>query len=661
MAERTPPSKLALDPRSRGWVLLATLACLVPLLLQLATPLGPGIGAVAVVVALLTRRQALAGWMRILLAVLLAGAVFAVMGLNFGRDTGCALLAAMLAIKPAETASLRDGRSLIGFALFAPFATFLLDQGPLSLLLGLAAAAFALVALQQMAEVESGETRTETPAWRRFGSVGRMVAIGLPLAFAAFWLFPRMASPMWGAPDRAQARPGLADSMSPGQWVDLLTDDSPAARARFFGATPPVQQMYWRGPVMLEFDGRTWSQVPWMRHRNAPAVTPSRQAWDYELELEPTDRRQLVALDLPLSAPEGSSLGADYSLQTTHEPLRDVTRWRMRSSRPEVFEPVLERNMRRLALELRPGFNPRAVALAHEWREAAGADDLAIVQRALQWIRGEFAYTLAVLPPGRHAVDEFLFDSKAGYCEQFSSSFTVLMRAAGIPARVVIGYAGGEYNRIGGYWLLRRSDAHAWSEVWLEGRGWVRVDPTAAVAPERVFDTLADRANAEGSLIAPLLPAFQVGDWMRRGWNDFVLGFDANRQAQLLRPLGIDEIPPQGLVLLFGLVAVIALAAAVWLVTREARERDPVLRAWHALGRRYRRLGLGREPHEPAGDWARRVVGARPQDAGLNALSQRFAQWRYAPRNDPGARAPVVSRGLVRDLRAFRPLPENPA
>jgi len=235
MAERAPPP--VLDPRSRGWVLLATLACLVPLLLQLVMPLGPGIGVAAVVVALLARRTAMAGWMRVLLALLLGGAVFAVMGLNLGRDTGCALLAAMLAIKPAETTTLRDGRSLVGFALFAPFATFLLDQGPLSLLLGVAAAAFALVALHQMAEAESGEARTPQPAWRRLGAVGRMVAIGLPLALAAFWLFPRMASPMWGAPDRAQARPGLADSMSPGQWVDLLTDDSPAARARFFGAT----------------------------------------------------------------------------------------------------------------------------------------------------------------------------------------------------------------------------------------------------------------------------------------------------------------------------------------------------------------------------------------------------------------------------------------
>jgi transglutaminase-like putative cysteine protease len=560
----------------------------------------------------------------------------------------------MLAVKPAETASMRDGRSLVGFALFAPFATFLLDQGPLSLLTGLSAAACALAALQQLADVESGLAAAAGAGWRRFGAVGRLAAIGLPLALAAFWLFPRVASPMWGAPDRAQARPGLADSMSPGQWSDLLTDDSPAARARFFGATPPQEQMYWRGPVMFEFDGRSWHALPWLRQRTPPAVVPGGRSWDYELELEPTDRRQLVALDLPLAAPPGAGLGADLALRT-RRPLQEVSRWRMRSARPRTFEAVLDREMRRLALQLPEGFNPRTVALAREWRRAAGTDDRAVVERALRWIGDEFAYTLAVLPPGRHAVDEFLFESKAGYCEQFSSSFTVLMRAAGIPARVVGGYAGGEYNRLGDYWLLRRSDAHAWVEVWLEGSGWTRVDPTAAVAPGNVFDTLADRVNAEGGLVAPLLPAFQVGDWLRRGWNDFVLGFDAERQSQLLRPLGIDRVEPEVLVLLFGVVAVGALAIAIWLATREARERDPVLRAWHALGERYRSLGLARAAHEPAGDWTARVLAARPRDAALETLSRRFADWRYAAGPDHEGRA----RQLVRDLHAFRPHPEN--
>lgn len=639
-----------LDPRTRGWVLLAALACLVPLLLQLPRSLAMGIGATALLVAGLSRRHVLPTWMRVGMALALAAIVLAALDFSVGRDTGCALLAAMLAIKPAETAGLRDGRSLIGFALFAPFATFLLDQGPLSLVLGLIAVTLGLVALQQLADLESGDTRRTATAWRRVASVWRMVAIGLPLALAAFWLFPRMASPLWGVPERVQARPGLADSMSPGQWVDLLTDDAPAARVRFFGATPPKNQMYWRGPVMVHFDGRTWTQSDRLRRAPAPPVRPGRTRWDYELELEPTDRRQLVALDLLLDVPDGALLSGDYGLRV-HKPLGELSRWRLQSAPPQAFESQLDRNLRRLALELPPGYNPRTLALARQWRGEAGNDDDAIVRRALAWIEDEFAYTLSVPPPGRHAVDEFLFTHKAGYCEQFSASFVVLMRAAGIPARVVGGYAGGERNPIGGYWLLRRSDAHAWAEVWRPQRGWVRIDPTAAVAPERVFDTLADRAEASGSMLGTLMPALQVGDWLRRGWNDFVLGFDARRQAQILQPLGIDDIPPQQLVLLFALVALLALLVAVWLVTREARERDPVLRAWHRLDARYARIGLGRDPSEPAGDWARRVLRDRPQDSKLNVLSARFAEWRYA-RGD-GDKA--ASRTLIRDLRAYHP------
>lgn len=648
------PASAALDPRSRGWVLLAALASLLPLLLQVQRPLAIGLGATALVVALLARNRPLPGWLRVVAALALVAVVMAVMGFNLARDTGCALLAAMLAIKPAETTGVRDARSLVGFALFAPFATFLLDQGPLSLGVGLVAATCGLIALQRVADLESGDVHRALPTWRRVASAWRMIAIGLPLALAAFWLFPRLPAPLWGAPERSQARPGLADSMTPADWVELLTDDAPAARVRFFGPVPPKDQMYWRGPVMVHFDGRTWIQSPAARHSPAPTVALGPERWEYELELEPTDREQLVALDLPALAPAGATLGGDYGLRVA-KPLGDLSRWRMRSSPPRAFEPQMHPNLRRQALELPEGYNPRTVALARQWRAEAGGDDAAIIRRALAWVRAEFAYTLAVPPLGRHAVDEFLFVHKAGYCEHFSSAFVVLMRGAGIPARVVGGYAGAERNPIGDYWLLRRSDAHAWAEVWLAERGWIRVDPTAAVSPERVFDTLADRASASGSMLGTLMPALHVGDWMRRGWNDFVLGFDARRQARMLRPLGIDEIPPQRLVLLFGLVALLALLAAAWLVTREAREPDPILRAWHRLGARYARLGLGREPHEPAGDWARRVSQARPQDSKLNMLSARFAEWRYA--RGHGDRP--AARILVRDLRAYHPQRET--
>ena len=501
-----------MDPQSRAWTLLAAGACLLPLLLQLPGLLGAGIGAAGVLATLLSWRRPLPGWLRLLLALVLVGAVLASARFQLGRDTACALLAAMLAIKPAETSGLRDARSLLGFALFAPFATFLLDQGPLPLLLGLFGATLALAALLRLAELESGEIAAGVaplPPWRRFVAVWRLLAVGLPLALATFWLFPRLATPLWGVPERAIARPGLSDHMTPGAWLDVLGDDSTALRVQFLGATPARAQMYWRGPVLWDYDGRTWTPARWLRSLPPAPVRRGTPRWDYQLELEPTDKRQLVALALPLAAPAGTRLSRDYGLYA-ERPLGSLTRWRMQSAPPQAFAMDLPRTLRREALALPPGFNPRTVAMARQWRREAGDDDAAIARRAMQMIRDGFGYTLATPLLGHDAVDEFLFDYRAGYCEHFSSAFVVLMRAAGIPARVVTGYVGGYRNPIGGYWLVRNSDAHAWAEVWLPGRGWVRFDPTAAVAPERIRDAARAVEPHREQVHHPLAPDLQV-------------------------------------------------------------------------------------------------------------------------------------------------------
>ena len=641
----------SLDPRTRAWCLAAAAACVLPLLLQLQPWLALSIAVAGVAATALSWRRPLPTVARLLLALLLLAFVLAAMRFSLGRDTGCALLAAMLAVKPTETFGVRDARSLVGFALFAPFATFLLDQGPLSLALGVVAAVLALAALQRLAELASGDL--EAPgARRRLGNVVRMAALGLPFALAAFWLFPRLAAPLWGVPERALARPGLSDEMSPGQWLDLMTDDSPALRARFFGPVPDQAQMYWRGPVLLHYDGRTWTQPGWMGSLPPADVRPGTPTWDYEIALEPTDRRQLVALDLPLSAPPDARMAIDHGLHV-RKPLSSLTRWRLRSAPPLAYEPVLKVTLRQAALRLPEGFDPRTHALARAWRNQAGADDAAIVRRALDWIRDDFGYTLDTPLPGRHAVDEFLFDTQAGYCEHFSSAFVVLMRAAGIPARVVTGYVGGYRNPIGDYWLVRRSDAHAWAEVWLDGPGWTRVDPTAAVAPEHIYDTLADRSPGAG--FGELAPAVDMADWLRRGWNDFVLGFDAARQRALVQPLGL-EATPWRLAGVFATIAGLALALTAWLVARRERERDIVLRAWRMVGRRYAHLGLGRRPDEPALAWAARVAAARPDGApGLVALSGRFARWRYARRQGDVPVDASAARALADDLRAHRP------
>ncbi|WP_312708834.1 DUF3488 and transglutaminase-like domain-containing protein [Stenotrophomonas sp.] len=636
-----------IDRNARGWTLASAALALLPLLLQLPTLLAAVFAGTAVLTALLSQRRVLPMPMRMLLVLAMLGAIVWQMGaVRPGRDTGCALLAAMLAIKSSELRSLRDARSLIGFALFAPFAAFLLDQGPLTTALAALAGITGLLALQRLAQGEGHSA--PVPLRGQLHGVGRLMLIGLPLALACFWLFPRLATPLWGIPERAVGSPGLSDTMEPDQWLDLMADDTPALRVQFFGAAPAPQQRYWRGPVLTRFDGHIWRRDPAARLRAPAAVEQTAPGWDYQIDYEPTDRRQLVALDLPRSAPAGARLDADMSL-SSDERLSALTRWRMQSAPARRFDAALSAEQRRAALQLPEGFNPRTATLARQWRQQARNDDAAVVRRALAWITADFSYTLETPMAGRDPVDAFLFDYKAGFCQHFSSSFVVLMRNAGIPSRVVTGFAGGTRNRIGDYWVVRRMDAHAWAEVWLPQQGWVRVDPTAAVAPERILDTLDDRllADTDQGLQQRWLQIGQVGDWLRRGWNDLVLSFDARRQQQMLQRLGIDTLGPGQLLAGFVMAVLLALAWMAWLLARGERERDPLLRAWHRLGRRYARRGLGREPHEPPMAWARRVHAQHP-DPALLALSQRFADARYA-----GTCTDLAA--LLRDLRRHRP------
>ncbi|HIE1097819.1 transglutaminaseTgpA domain-containing protein [Stenotrophomonas maltophilia] len=638
---------LALDRSTRSWTLACGALALLPLLLQLPSLLAAVIAVAAMLTAALSWRRVLPMPVRLLLVLGMLAAIVWQMGMvRPGRDTGCALLAAMLAIKSSELRTLRDARSLLGFALFAPFAAFLLDQGPLTTTLAALAGVGALLSLQRLAQDEGHAGRLP---WRgQLRGIGRLLAIGLPLALAGFWLFPRLATPLWGVPERAVGSPGLSDSMEPGQWLDLMADDTPALRVQFFGAVPEPSQRYWRGPVLTDFDGHRWSRDPASARRPAAVVEAGAGGWDYQIDYEPTDRRLLVALDLPSQAPQGSRFDADMSLRSD-QALSALSRWRLHSAPPQRFDATLPPYLRHATLRLPAGFNPRTAQLARQWRQDAGSDDAAIVRRALQWIGRDFSYTLETPPAGRDPVDEFLFGYKAGFCQHFSSSFVVLMRNAGIPARIVTGFAGGTRNRIGDYWVVRRMDAHAWAEVWLPQRGWVRVDPTAAVAPERILDTLDDRlqAGADSPLQQRWLKLGQMGDWLRRGWNDLVLSFDARRQQQLLKPFGLDELGPGQLVAGFVMAALMALAWMAWLLARGERERDPLLRAWHRLGRRYARLDLARAPHETAQQWALRVHARRP-DPALLALSQRFADARYA-----GTCTDLAS--LLRDLRRHRP------
>ena len=416
----------------------------------------------------------------------------------------------------------------------------------------------------------------------------------------------------------------------------------------FDGPIPSHDALYWRGLVMWNFDGRGWTQPDWPRERPPAPFSSTAKPVHYEITLEPTDKQYLFALDLPQSAPENAALAQDRSLYS-QQPISNLRAYAMTSYAPTRFEPDLDPGILAAALRLPPGYDPRARALARQWRSES-RDDTEIVSRALAMYHANFSYSLAAPPLGRNSVDEFLFDTKIGYCEHFSSSFTFLMRAAGIPARVVTGYVGGYRNPIGDYWLVRQSDAHAWSEVWLRGSGWTRVDPTAAVAPDRVFLRSADAAGGPGS--GSFGELFDVGDWMRRGWNNFVLSFNAARQQSLLSAFGLHDADSGEMVIVFAVVSGVLLVLVVLVQLRDRGQRpDPLLRAWACFTARLGKAHLRKLSHEPALAYARRVSALLPaQRNDVLSLSARFVSARYArPVVDDQAR-----RALIQALRAFR-------
>lgn len=636
-----------LAPSLRRFSGVSALACALPLLL-----LQPGWLAIVLLATCalsLWSEKSWPAWLRLLLVLTIGGLVMAAYGFRVGRDTASSGLLAMLMLKSYETYSLRDARSLLGFSLFAPFAAFLDDQGPITL--GLALPALLLSTMAWAALLQGSLSDMWRLAWR----AGRALAMALPLALAGFWLFPRLAAPMWGLPDNAVSQMGLGDRMTPFDWQDVLVDDRAAMRVRFPGATPARDQMYWRGPVLTRFDGEAWSRDDSAALRPAPRIAAKGQTISYEVMLEPTNRRDLLVLELPLDAPESSRVNSEMTAIRS-DPITNLMRYEGHSAPYSIIEDVLPDWERRMLLSLPPNRDPRVRALARQW-QAETPDPEQLTNRFLDWMRRDFKYTLAAPPLGYNATDEFLFSTRLGFCQHFSSAYVVFMRAAGIPARVVTGYVGGRYNNIGDYWRINRKDAHAWAEVWIEGHGWKRVDPTAAIAPENILDTVDDlqaqqQAGIAGFAGSMLEPMFDGGDFLRRQWNELVLGFDSVRQKGLLKPFGIEEADNWQLVVAFAVGAMIALAITLLLLLRQHRDRsDPLVRAWRRVVRRLARAGLRKHESEPPLSFVERVALERPALAErLLTLGRRYSDCRYAGHGlDADERLQ-----LIKDLRDFR-------
>ena len=591
-------------------------------------------------------------WLKLPLLALLAITIVAYYGTIFGQEPGSALAVGLLVLKLLESERPRDARMGVAFACFGLMAALLFDQG---LVATVVVALGLLPALATLRALEPAQVPTSLPRSLLPGML--LLAAAVPLALLAFALVPRLSSPLWGAPNPDQGHTGLSDRMSPGNLTELLTDDSPAMRVSFDGPPPPPAQRYFRAYVMWLYDGRTWEHAQLRQADGQPRPPESLQAESstgYSIDLEPSQSTVLPALDVPLAAPADARMSADHEL-FADKPAREPLHYTVRSALAYRLQAQLPAPERRLALALPRGFNPRAQALASQWRARWGSDDAAIVRQALTLFHdGGFRYTLAPAPLGRDAVDDFLFNTREGFCEHYASSFTVLMRAAGIPARVVTGYQGGYWNSLGNYLLVRQSEAHAWSEVWLQGRGWVRADPTAAVRPERVS---LGASAAAGDQLGWTQSGWLEGlrnrwDVVNHWWTQGVIGFDALRQRGLLRPFGIHDTGTTmlGLLLAAGSALFVALGVG-WALWRRERP-EPLRQALRHLEARLARVGVTRRRGEGPQHYLRRAARALPaQRSELEQLMNRYLDLRYA-HEEP---VPELLRAFQRAVREFRP------
>lgn len=572
----------------------------------------------------------------------------------FGREPGSALACAMLALKLVETETRRDARTAICFAAFVLMSALLFDNG-----LGFTLALFAalVIFLAALRELESPVPCAPLTAWRgklRAALRGGALALGaaLPLTLCLFVFLPRLGSPLWGAPTDTSARTGLGQSMEPGSVQELLIDDSPAFRVNFDGPLPPRAQLYWRGPVLWHFDGRAWTHPEFFASgRQSGELQTSGPNIRYEVTLEPTDRHWLLALDMPVSVPEDAVRGADMSV-VSRTPVTSLLRYHAVSAPHYRLEPTLDAVHRSLALQLPSGFDPRARALAQSWRQDLRSDD-AIIGAALQLFHNAFFYTLNAPLLGRDSVDDFLFDTRRGFCEHYASSFTFLMRAAGIPARVVTGYQGGYYNATGNYLIVRQSDAHAWTEVWLEGRGWVREDPTAAVSPQRVElgARAAAGASAQWYQANWLMTLRNRMDVVNRFWNDAIVQFTALRQQSVLTPFGIGKADYATLVTVLVGSSVLLLALFGWWVMRTPRQDDDALdAAWARLLHKLQRAGAAALATDGPQTLAARAQLLWPGNRVLQEVVATYVDLRYACVLPSAAAVRAFAR-TVADLR----------
>ncbi|HWT72045.1 MAG TPA: DUF3488 and transglutaminase-like domain-containing protein [Oxalicibacterium sp.] len=574
-------------------------------------------------------------WLLLPIAALSMGGVFVTFDTVFGRDAGVAMLALLLMLKLLEMRARRDLFVVVFLSFFLLLTNFFYSQSIVTAVLTVTA-----VIVMLSAQLSFQYTGVVPPLRQRLRSALFIFALAAPLTIVLFVLFPRIQGPLWGLPKDANAgRTGLSDSMTPGNIAQLSLSREVAFRVKFLDPLPPQSRLYWRAVVLDRFDGRSWTRQP-TSSNSAPSLLNTRTFVRYQVTQEPGSQAWLFALDMPQGLPQlpdnPVTLTPDMQL-VARRAIDERVRYQMTSALDYTLQPDAAPDSLRRDLLLPSGYNPASLRFAAALHSRFSSDTERI-RAVLDFFGGKeynFIYTLQPPLLGRNSVDDFLFRTRAGFCEHYAGAFVVLMRAMGIPARVVTGYQGGQLNPVDGFLTVRQSDAHAWAEVWLPRRGWVRIDPTAAVSPDRIDRNPATAQTSEpilGGLINmdtgrdSLLSRLRFRwDAINNGWNQWVLNYTPQRQKSLLRSLGFDNIGWKTLVLLAAAAgAAIMLAIAVPMLASRGR-RDPIERVYESFCKRMARRGMPPHLHEGPRSYGERLASASLPVDSKHAIEQFLA------------------------------------
>ena len=603
------------------------------------------------------------------IGLVLAGAlgVQAQFGTIGGRDAGTALLLLLAGFKILETTTARDFyvAGFIGY--FLVITNFLYTQS-----IGTAVYMAVTVLVMTVSLLAFNDYQQRILNKTKIRLAGTLLLQSAPLMLIAFLLFPRISGPLWGLPNDAYTGlSGIDDEMSPGSVSQLIQSNEVAFRVNFQDQPPPQSALYWRGPVLWHSDGVKWTRGAQIEAAKPDTLQAVSAPVTYTVTMEPHNGKWLYALDMPQAAPaEKGNLTTDFQLLTNNAIVGRV-RYDL-TSYPQYKITSYDSSVLLMGLQLPYRKHPKTIELVSRWTDE-GNSDRQVIDRALKWFNeGDFYYTLTPSLLTGDRVDQFLFETKQGFCEHYTSAFVIMMRAAGIPARVVLGYQGGNYNEVGDYLVVRQRNAHAWAEVWLRDTGWIRVDPTAAVAPERVSAGIENALPGTIIDVPPLLSqnntaralwqqASQIRDAINNQWNQWVISYGPARQREFFQQFGIENIQWSDLtLLLIVMFGVILLGFAFQLLRRQPQAMDPAKKLYDRFCQKLSRCGIRRQPSEGPVEFANRAVSIRHDLLQpIETITALYIATRYASQRDQLPSFAAHVRAFKPSARRLRPMPNH--